>query len=298
LARCNKPEGEAGGRVLSFADEVTDIAAAEGQGRAMQSIRSQVSHWLRSWGTEQGRRFVAKRIAGSSIIFAVCMSVVCPSKAQVHYRGYRGLACYADTTAGWEFGLTGQEVSVAVALKQFESCGLNPTREQVNEIVNRMAGSVGKKLVLREIYFNWRDELDRIERLEKESKARGATCQEKPVRHRYLGCFLRLPGASRRLRVSLAGNLQVTMTVVNRSGIAEEIVSDAIYATDDDWRQDYFWNSARDGAIRADPQHLFSKTNEETGRTSIILLVMVKDAFKRVEDVKKVKLSGLQVLRG
>jgi len=237
-----------------------------------------------------------KRITGFSIIAAACISVVLLSKAQVHCRGYRGLACYADTTAGWEFGLTGYEVSVAVALKQFESCGLNPTREQVNEMVNRMAGTVGKKLVLREIYFNWRDELERIERLKKESKARGSTCKDKAVQHRYLGCFLRLPEASRGLRVSLTGDLEVTMTFINRSGITEEIVADAIYATDDEWLQDYCWNSARDNAIPADARRLFSKTNEETGKTSIILLVMVRDHFKNVEDIQKVKLTGLQVV--
>jgi len=87
------------------------------------------------------------------------------------------------------------------------------------------------------------------------------------------------------------------MTVINSGGVMEEAVADAVYATDNEWRQNYCWNSARDNSVPADPERLFSKTNEKSGRTSIILLVMLEDRFRRVGDVKELEPTGLQVTR-
>jgi len=239
--------------------------------------------------------FVVKKVVTLVVIVLLLYDV--SATAQVQCEGFEGLACYADTTYGWQFGLTGGEVSVAVPLKIFSTCGPCPSREQVVELGDKMASSIGRQLVFQQIYFAWKDEVDRIEQLKKERKAKGLPCKEKPIEYRYLGCYLKLPPESEGCQVALTRNLQVKMTVRNREGILEELEAKAILAADDERRQNYCWVSSRDNTITADPNRLHSVTSKKSGRTSIILLVMVEDRFKRVDDIKKVKLTGLQVVK-
>lgn len=251
---------------------------------------------LRGTRQDEGRENVTRALS-LCLAVVVCTMLAWGAQGQVHYKGYRGLPCYADTTDGWEFGLTGEEFPVSLAIRQCEVCGLRPSPEEVNTVFERVAGVVGRRLIVRDVYFNWRKEQERVERLKTEMEASGLICEEMPVEWRYLGCFLRLPDGSMGLSVALTRRLQVSITAINRGGATVKLNSKAVYATDDHFLQNYCWKSTRDNTIRADPDRLFSKTNRSTGRTSIILLAMFEDRFKEIGDIEEVKLTGLQIVK-